>query len=42
MPMRSLNVGCRLAAWHNRLRQPVKNAAVGSVPPLVTSLTQVF
>lgn len=42
MPMRSLNVGCRLAARHNRLRQAVKNAAVRSFPCLATPLTQVF
>lgn len=42
MPMRSLNVGCRFAARHNRLRQAVKNAAVRSIPCLSTPLTQVF
>jgi hypothetical protein len=42
MPMRSLNMGCRLAARNNRLRQAVKNAAVGSIPRLATPLTQVF
>ena len=42
MPMRSLNMGCRLAARCKRLRQAVKNAAVSSLPRLATPLTQVF
>ena len=42
MPMWSLNVGCRLAARHNRLRQPVKNATVGSITRLATPLAQAF
>ena len=41
MPMHSLNVGYRLAARRNRLRQAVKNAAVGSITRFATPLTQV-
>lgn len=42
MLMRSLYMACRLFAGHDRLRQPVKNAAVGSIPCIATPLTQVF
>ncbi len=36
--MRSLYMACRLFAGHDRLRQPVKNAAVGSIPRLTAAL----